>query len=46
MSKRNEPREPEAGINLGVAVVGFILCFLSGAAIMWGIDSRHPNAGE
>ena len=37
--------EPEGGgINIGVAVIGFILCFLSGAAIMWGIDSRHPNA--
>jgi protein-disulfide isomerase len=37
--------EPESGgINVGVAVVGFILCFLSGAAIMWGFDSRHPNA--
>ena len=32
------------GINVGVAVVGFILCFLSGAGIMWGIDARHPNA--
>jgi protein-disulfide isomerase len=32
------------GINIGVAIVGFILCFLSGAAIMWGVDSRHPNA--
>jgi 2-hydroxychromene-2-carboxylate isomerase len=37
--------EPEGGaVNIGVAIVGFIICFLSGAAIMWGIDSRHPNA--
>jgi len=33
-----------AGVNAGVAVVGFILCFLAGAAIMWGVDIRHPNA--
>ena len=42
-----EPRGDDSeggGINIGVAVVGFILCFLSGAGIMWGIDSRHPNA--
>jgi hypothetical protein len=31
-------------MSLGVAVVGFLLCFLSGAGIMWGVDSRHPNA--
>src|ERR1700733_8025277 len=30
-------------VNAGVAVVGFILCFLAGAAIMWGVDTRHPN---
>ncbi len=35
---------PEEGVTVGVAVVGFILCFLSGAGVMWGIDSRHPNA--
>jgi protein-disulfide isomerase len=44
MSTTNQHDPEGAGINIGVAVVGFILCFLSGAAIMWGIDSRHPNA--
>jgi hypothetical protein len=46
-SRHDEPRNnsTEGGaMNVGVAVVGFILCFLSGAGIMWGIDSRHPNA--
>ena len=41
---RPNSNEPDGGINIGVAVVGFILCFLSGAAIMWGIDSKHQNA--
>jgi len=41
-----EPRnnQPEGGITGGVAIVGFILCFLAGAGIMWGIDAKHPNA--
>jgi protein-disulfide isomerase len=34
----------EGGINVGVAIVGFILCFFAGAGIMWIKDSRHPNA--
>jgi protein-disulfide isomerase len=36
--------EPDAGINIGVAVVGFILCFLAGAAFTWGIHARHLSA--
>src|SRR5580698_1082836 len=46
-SAHDEPRarQPEeGGINVGVAIVGFILCFLSGVGIMWGIDAKHPNA--
>jgi protein-disulfide isomerase len=43
MSQGNSSEPESGGINIGVAVVGFILCFLSGAAIMWGFDSRHPN---
>jgi protein-disulfide isomerase len=40
-------RDPEAGnINIGVAIVGFLLCFLSGAAIMWGVDSHHLGGGS
>ena len=48
-SAPDQPRassEPEGGsINIGVAIVGFLLCFLSGAAIMWGIDSHHLTMG-
>jgi protein-disulfide isomerase len=35
----------EGGINVGVAVVGFILCFLAGAGLMWGIDAQRMKAG-
>jgi protein-disulfide isomerase len=33
------------GMNVGVAVVGFILCFLAGAGLMWGIDAQRLKAG-
>jgi protein-disulfide isomerase len=33
------------GMNVGVAVVGFILCFLAGAGLMWGIDAQRMKAG-
>jgi protein-disulfide isomerase len=33
------------GINAGVAVVGFILCFLAGAGLMWGYDAHHLKNG-
>ena len=33
------------GMNVGVAVVGFILCFLAGAGLMWGVDAQRMKAG-
>jgi len=39
---------PEAGggMSTGVAIIGFILCFLAGGAVMWGYDSsRLKNGG-
>ena len=30
-----------AGINTGVAIIGFILCFLAGAVLMWGYDQQR-----
>ena len=33
------------GINAGVAVVGFILCFLAGGLLMWGYDAKKMKAG-
>ncbi len=33
------------GINAGVAVVGFILCFLAGGLLMWGYDAKRMKAG-
>ena len=37
---RSVPRHDEGGVNLGVAIVGFVLCFVAGAGIMWGLDAR------
>jgi protein-disulfide isomerase len=41
------PPPPEGGgMSTGVAIIGFILCFLAGAAVMWGYDShRLKTAG-
>ena len=36
----------EGGINAGVAVVGFILCFLAGGLLMWGYDAKRMKGGE
>ena len=34
------------GMSTGVAIIGFILCFLAGGAVMWGYDShRMKTAG-
>ncbi|MDB4943879.1 MAG: Periplasmic thiol:disulfide interchange protein DsbA [Labilithrix sp.] len=34
------------GMSTGVAIIGFILCFLAGGAVMWGYDShRIKTAG-
>ena len=34
---------PEGGIRPGVAIVGFVICFVTGAALMWGVDARLPR---
>jgi protein-disulfide isomerase len=34
------------GMNTGVAVIGFVLCFLSGAGLMWGYDTHKNKNGE
>ena len=33
-------------INTGVAVIGFVLCFLAGAGIMWGYDQSRIRSGD
>jgi len=35
-----------AGLNTGVAIIGFILCFLAGAMLMWGYDQKRIRNGE
>jgi protein-disulfide isomerase len=34
------------GVNTGVAVIGFLLCFLAGVAVMWGYDQKRLHNGE
>jgi protein-disulfide isomerase len=33
-------------VNTGVAVIGFLLCFLAGVAVMWGYDQKRLHSGE
>ena len=35
-----------ANVNTGVAIVGFLLCFLAGVALMWGYDQHRLKGGE
>ncbi len=49
MSKdmKKDPLDSDGGgVNTGVAVVGFLLCFLAGVAVMWGYDQHRLRAGE
>jgi protein-disulfide isomerase len=40
------PPPESGGMSTGVAIIGFFLCFLAGAAVMWGYDShRLKTAG-
>jgi protein-disulfide isomerase len=34
------------GVNTGVAIIGFLLCFLAGLAVMWGYDQHRLRSGE
>ena len=34
------------GVNTGVAVIGFFLCFLAGVAVMWAYDQKRLHNGE
>jgi protein-disulfide isomerase len=36
----------DGGVNTGVAIVGFFLCFLAGVAVMWGYDQHRLRGGE
>jgi protein-disulfide isomerase len=47
-AKAADQRHPSdvGGMNTGVAIVGFILCFLAGAGLMWGYDTHRLKSGE
>src|ERR1700722_791503 len=34
------------GVNPGVALIGFFLCFLAGVAVMWGYDQKRLHNGD
>jgi protein-disulfide isomerase len=41
------PASEPGSMGMGVAIIGFVLSFLAGAAVMWGIDSgRMKNAAS
>ena len=42
----SDAAEGNASVSTGVAVVGFILCFVAGIALMWGFDQRRIHNGE
>ncbi len=35
-----------SNVNTGVAIVGFLLCFIAGVALMWGYDQHRVKGGE
>jgi protein-disulfide isomerase len=37
--------EGGGGMNTGVALIGFVLCFLAGAGLMWGYDTNRMKQG-
>ena len=36
-----EARFEGGGMNTGVAIIGFLLCFLAGSLLMWGYDRKN-----
>jgi protein-disulfide isomerase len=40
------PGSNGGSVNTGVAVVGFVLCFLAGVLVMWGVDQRRMQSGD
>ena len=47
MSKENSNQPGGTGsVNTGVAVIGFVLCFIGGVALMWGYDARKGTSGD
>jgi len=45
-SARHAPPPEPGGMNTGVAIIGFILCFIAGAGLMWGYSNRKLRTGE
>jgi len=47
---KNAPVSPsdqgQGGVNTGVAIIGFFLCFLAGVALMWGYYQHRIRSGD
>jgi protein-disulfide isomerase len=35
-----------SSVNTGVAIIGFLLCFVAGVVLMWGYDQHRLRAGD
>lgn len=52
MAKESKARSAEpvpadaGGMSTGVAIIGFILCFVAGAGLMWGYDTQRMKNGD
>ncbi|MEO7112051.1 MAG: thioredoxin domain-containing protein, partial [Polyangiaceae bacterium] len=44
-SRGSSNADDGAGMNTGVAIIGFVLCFFAGMALMWGYDARRLKEG-
>src|SRR6185436_17045963 len=45
-AEAKQPSFEGGGMNTGVALIGFILCFLAGAGLMWAYDTnKNRQAG-
>ena len=42
----NRGADDGGGMNTGVAIIGFLLCFVAGAGLMWGYDAHKMKNGE
>jgi protein-disulfide isomerase len=40
------PASDGGGMNTGVAIIGFILCFMAGGGLMWGWDQHRIKSGD
>jgi len=42
----DEQPAASGGMSMGVSIIGFVLCFLAGGAVMWGLDSQRMRGAS